>query len=240
MRIRGPVVLKPVSEARELHFSLPDFTQEVTMTSARELVNSLGVDLNGTSKRWSRRVRRRTPGLFDDVPSTWLWIGAGVLGAAVAATVMRKGVSGVGSRRVGDVMVKNVLTIEGSASMQEAAQRMREANVGVLPVVEAGRLRGVITDRDLVVRGMARGMDPAQTHVRYIATEELACARPEWDVDEAMRVMSDSQVGRLPVIDEDGRVIGIVTLSSLALRANEERETLHAAQEVSRRSARLA
>jgi CBS domain-containing protein len=224
------------------------------MTMGRELMNCLGIDANNASKRlaragrraqrnfpsMSRLTQRRAPRLVDDIPSHYLWLGAGLFGAVLAATLMRSRLPGAGARRVGDVMVKNVLTIEGSASMQEAAQRMREANVGMLPVVEAGRLRGVVTDRDLVIRGMARGMDPLQTPVRYIATEDLACAKPDWDLDDVARAMSDCQVGRLPVTDENDRVIGIVTLSSLALRSDDDRETLHAAQEVSRRSARSA
>jgi CBS domain-containing protein len=224
------------------------------MTMGRELMNALGIDVNGTSKRlvragrraqrslpsMSRLTHRRAPKLVEDIPTHYLWLGAGLFGAVLAATMMRSSLPRARARRVGDVMVKNVLTIEGSASLQEAAQRMREANVGMLPVVEGGRLRGVITDRDLVVRGMARGMDPAQTPVRFIATEDLACAKPDWDLDDVARAMSDCQVGRLPVTDENERVVGIVTLSSLALRSNDDRETLQTAQEVSRRSARSA
>ena len=220
------------------------------MTMGQQLMNVLGVDLNGTSRRLAKtgwRAQRsglRMPGMARrrsaDTATSYLWLGAGLVATAMIATMMRDRLPRLRTRRVSDVMVKNVLTIEGAASLQEAAQRMREGNVGMLPVVEAGRLRGVVTDRDLVVRGMARGMDPAQTPVRYIATEDLACAKPTWDVDEAMRAMSDCQVGRLPVVDDDDRVVGVVTLSSLALRSKDEREALHAAQEVSRRSARLA
>jgi len=224
------------------------------MTMGRQVMNALGIDLNEAANRLSRlggraqkngfrfgrRDRRQLPAVAESLPPTYLWIGGAVFGAAVLAAMMRTRSNGRHSRRVGDLMVHNVLTIEGTATLQEAAQRMREGNVGVLPVVEAGRLRGVVTDRDLVVRGMARGMDAAQTPVRYIATEDLACAKADWDIGDAMRVMSDCQVGRLPVVDDEERVIGMVTLSSLALRSPEERETLHAAQEVSRRSARSA
>ncbi|MBI2205455.1 MAG: CBS domain-containing protein [Candidatus Rokubacteria bacterium] len=210
-----------------------------------------------TGARWGRLARRRipdmpdirslaggrrsTPQVMNGIPPAYFWIGAGIVGAAVLAAMMRPRIPGAsGGRRVGDVMVKNVVTIDASATIQEAAQRMRESNIGVLPVVDGGRLRGVITDRDLVIRGVARGMDAAHTPIRYIATEDLACARADWDVDAAMQAMSDCQVGRLPVVDDAHRVVGIVTLSSLALRAREDRETLHTAAEVSRRSARSA
>jgi CBS domain-containing protein len=142
-------------------------------------------------------------------------------------------------RKVRDVMIPDVLTVDGSATVIEAAQKMQTANVGVLPVVEDGVLRGVVTDRDLVVRAIARGADPATTKVAECATRDIVCARAESTIDEAREVMADYQVGRLPVVDESNRVIGIVTLGSLALRSNERDETLRAAREVSRRSARV-
>jgi CBS domain-containing protein len=230
------------------------------MTIAEQILDTLGLDFDSardrvthmsrrarkTGTRMSREARRRMPEMHvrdarhavENVPPAYLWIGLGLIGAAVIASLMRN--RGLGGQRVGDVMVRNVTTIEAAETLQEAALRMREANVGVLPVVDAGRLRGVITDRDLVVRGMARGMDAAQTPVRYIASEDLACARADWDVEDAMQLMADCQVGRLPVVDDDNRVIGILTLSSLALRSDEDREALETAQEVSRRSARVS
>ncbi len=141
-------------------------------------------------------------------------------------------------RKVREVMVPDVLTVDGSSTVLEAAQKMQAANVGVLPVVQDGVLRGVVTDRDLVVRAIARGADPATTTVAECATRDIVCARAESTIDEAREVMADYQVGRLPVVDDGNRVIGIVTLGSLALRSKAGDETLRAATEVSRRSAR--
>lgn len=163
------------------------------------------------------------------------WIGLGVAASALV-TLLARGRKGNG--RVGDVMIRDVFTVDTSSTLADAARRMRDANVGVLPVLERGRLVGMITDRDLVIRGMARGADPASTLVAECATRELVCARPDTDVHEAMEVMSDCQIGRLPVVDDDNRVIGIVTLSSLALRAPKQGEVLQTAKEVSRRAAR--
>ncbi len=140
--------------------------------------------------------------------------------------------------RIKDVMVREVVTIDVTATLVEAAQRMREANVGVLPVIEDGELRGVLTDRDLVVRAQAPGADPPSPPVGDYATAEPFAARPGWDVDQAFELMARHQVGRLPVVDEDERPIGIVTLSSLALRSREDKAALSAAKEVSRRSAK--
>ncbi len=139
--------------------------------------------------------------------------------------------------KVQDVMVHDVITIEPSASLVDAAKRMREANVGVLPVVQNDRtVQGIITDRDVVVRAIARNADLSSIPVGDCATADAICAHPDWDVNRAMEVMAGAQVGRLPVVDDDNRLVGIVTLSSLALRAREDREALQAAKKVSHRS----
>jgi CBS domain-containing protein len=142
--------------------------------------------------------------------------------------------------RIQDVMVHDLVTIDASATLTEAARRMRDANVGVLPVLVDGALGGVLTDRDVVVRAVAQGADPRSTRVGDCATTEPLAARPEWDVEQALELMAHYQVGRLPVIDAQGRPIGIVTLSSLALRSREDGEALAAAKDVSRRSAKGA
>jgi len=160
--------------------------------------------------------------------------------AAAAAYLLRgRGRASTG-RFVRDVMVRDVMTIDANATLQEAAQMMRDGNVGVLPVVEGGQLRGIVTDRDLVVRGMADGAVPAMRRVAECATWNIVCAHEDSSLDEAMEVMADSQIGRLPIVDADNRVIGIVTLSSLALRSPKQADALETAQEVSKRSARIA
>jgi len=176
----------------------------------------------------------------EPVPSRWLWLLMGGLAGAAAMLAGRRARSAVpwGARSVGDVMVREVETIDASASLGQAAQRMRDANVGVLPVVEGGRLRGVLTDRDIVVRGVARGTDPSGLRVAECASRDLVAARPDWPVQQAMDTMAMHQIGRLPVVDDGERVIGIVTLSSLALRSPRQDEALDTAKEVSRRSAR--
>ena len=141
-------------------------------------------------------------------------------------------------RTVRDVMVQDVVTIEPSASLTDAARMMEEANVGMLPVVQDGRLVGVITDRDIVVRAVAQEADPASTAVGDCLSINAIIAEPAWSTERALQTMAQAQVGRLPVLDDDERLIGVVTLSSMAFRAPEKDEALEAAQEVSRRSAR--
>jgi CBS domain-containing protein len=141
-------------------------------------------------------------------------------------------------RKVRDIMVQDVVSIEPAASLTDAARAMEEANVGMLPVVQDGKVLGVITDRDIVVRAVARDADPASTAVGDCLSINAIVAHPEWNTEQAMRTMAQAQVGRLPVLDDEDQLVGVVTLSSLAFRAPEKVEALEAAQEVSRRSAK--
>ena len=142
------------------------------------------------------------------------------------------------ARTVESLMVTDVVTIAPSATLVEAAREMERANVGMLPVVEGGEVRGVITDRDIVVRAIAREADLASTRVEQCLTSDVVCAHQDWTTDQAMKAMADARVGRLPVVDEDDQVVGVVTLSSMAFRARDAREALDTSKEVSRRSAR--
>jgi CBS domain-containing protein len=174
-------------------------------------------------------------------PKSLLFAAPAVLALAGLATwFYRERVGLSRATQVRDVMVHEVVTIAPSATLAETAALMRDSNVGILPIVEKGTVVGVITDRDLVVRALADGADPTRTEVGEFASVDTICARPDTPLDEAMEVMAECQVGRLPVLDYDDRVMGIVTLSSLALRSREKRETLHTAQEVARRSTRAA
>lgn len=114
------------------------------------------------------------------------------------------------------------------------------ANVGMLPIVEGGTLRGVVTDRDIVVRAIARGVEPLTTPVKNLDTEDVVYARPERDVEEAMRLMAERKIGRMPVVDAEQHVVGVVTLSSLILKARDQDKVIDTAEEVARRSARVA
>jgi CBS domain-containing protein len=137
-------------------------------------------------------------------------------------------------------MVTEVVTVTPDASIVDAARRMAEANVGMLPVLEEGRVLGVITDRDIVVRGIAQRADLTATRVGDCLSSDVIAAEPDWSTERAIRTMAQAQVGRLPVLDGDDRLVGVVTLSSMAFRAPRKSVALEAAQEISRRSARRA
>src|SRR2546421_7583047 len=144
------------------------------------------------------------------------------------------------NRSVGDVMVKDVVSIDPAASLTDAARKMDGANVGMLPVVEDGKVLGVITDRDIVIRAVAREADPASTAVGDCLSGDAIVAHPEWTTDRAMQTMAQAQGGRLPVLDDEERLVGVGPLSSMAFRPLEQDEALETAQQVSKRSARSA
>jgi CBS domain-containing protein len=117
--------------------------------------------------------------------------------------------------KVSEVMTREVQTIRPDQPVQEAASFMLSTDAGSIPVTEGDRLIGMITDRDIAVRGIAKGYGP-ETPVRELMTNDLVVVRVDEDVEDAATKMSDAQVRRLPVIDEDERLCGIVSLGDLA------------------------
>ncbi len=130
--------------------------------------------------------------------------------------------------RVQEIMSRNVKQISSNAMICEAADCMREYEVGVLPVTQDKRTVGVITDRDIVIRVIAAGMDPRITPVKEAMTPELACCEEYDSIEDAARIMEDRQVRRLLVMDSADRVVGILSVSDLAMKASNE----HLAYEV--------
>jgi CBS domain-containing protein len=121
---------------------------------------------------------------------------------------------------VRDVMTPNPHTVSPNDSIQAAAQVMREEDAGIVPVVENGRLVGVVTDRDIVIRAVAQGMPPTEK-VAQVASKEIEAVTPDVSTKEAARIMSEHQVRRLPVV-EDGRLVGIVSLGDLAVKEGKD------------------
>ena len=123
--------------------------------------------------------------------------------------------------KVSEVMTRDVQTVRPEEPVQQAASFMLNADAGSIPVTESGRLVGMITDRDIAVRGIAKGYGP-DTPVRELMTNDIICAREDDDVEEAANRMSEAQVRRLPVIDEQERLCGIVSLGDLSREADED------------------
>lgn len=121
------------------------------------------------------------------------------------------------TRRVHEVMTEKPVTVEKVTSLAEAARVMRDADIGDVLVVDEGRLRGIVTDRDLVIRAMAENRDPAETTVQAICSTEPVTVQPDDGVDEAMDLMRRHALRRLPVQTEDGELVGVVTLGDLTV-----------------------
>ncbi len=132
-----------------------------------------------------------------------------------------------------DLMNPNAVTIEPTASAALAARLLSRHNVGALPVCgEDRRLRGVVTDRDIVLRCVAAEEDPAQTPVRDIMTRSCTAVSPHDDCRAAARLMAAQQVRRLPVVEE-GRLVGMISLSDLARSRRYDMEAAQALGEIS-------
>jgi CBS domain-containing protein len=132
---------------------------------------------------------------------------------------------GVNTVQIREIMKETVFLIRSEASVTEAAQMMAERNVGSLVVTREGEAKGILTDRDIVVKVLAGGRDPAATPVGDVMQTHLITAGPEMDVREATRLMAAEHVRRLPVM-EDGHLLGIVTLTDLARVVQEEVDNL--------------
>lgn len=130
--------------------------------------------------------------------------------------------------KITDVMTRDVQTVQPDQTAQEAARFMLSTDAGSIPVTEGERLIGMITDRDIAVRGVAEGRGP-DTPVRDLMTDGIVCAGIDEDVDAVARKMSDAQVRRLPVVDEQQKLCGIVSLGDLARET--ESEAAHEALE---------
>ena len=141
--------------------------------------------------------------------------------------------------QVRDYMRPSVVSITPEESAALAARLLARHNVGALPVCgPEGNLRGMVTDRDIVLRCVAAEEDPARTRVKDIMTRGCAAVAPDADPREAARLMAEKQVRRLPVV-EDGRVVGVVSLGDLARSQRYDMEASKALSEISDNVRRL-
>jgi CBS domain-containing protein len=116
---------------------------------------------------------------------------------------------------VQEAMTSNPTTVTPDTSAREAAEIMKSEDTGIVPIVEGDRLTGVITDRDLALRIVAEGKS-ADTRVGELASKDLVTVDPQQSLEEAARLMAEHQVRRLPVVEEDGRLVGILAQKDVA------------------------
>jgi CBS domain-containing protein len=131
-----------------------------------------------------------------------------------------------------DVMTSDPCTIDADKSVAYAAKMMRDEDVGVAPIVESDKLVGMLTDRDIAVRVVAEGKDPERVTVREVASKQVVTVDPQQDLEEALRIMAKHQVRRLAVVEEDGRLVGVVAQADVA-REGDDKETGQLVQEIS-------
>lgn len=123
--------------------------------------------------------------------------------------------------RVRQIMTPDVETIDPERSIQDAARRMRDLNIGCLTVSDNNGLVGIITDRDICVRAVCDGLNPGQTKVREVMTRDVLCCFDDQDVTEAAQLMEDRHVRRLAVINRSRKVVGFVSVDDLALYSHD-------------------
>src|SRR5881227_788000 len=127
------------------------------------------------------------------------------------------------AKSVQELMTSNPCSIDADKSVSYAAKMMRDEDVGLAPIVEGDRLIGTVTDRDIAIRVVAEGKDPETTMVRDVASKNLVTIDPQQDHDEALRLMAEHQVRRLPVVEEDGKLVGIVAQADVARHVDTSR-----------------
>jgi CBS domain-containing protein len=117
---------------------------------------------------------------------------------------------------INEIMTREVESIGPDDTLQEAAMKMKELGVGPLPVCDNQSLVGMVTDRDITVRAVASGLDPATTRVRDVMSDEIVCCFDDQEVEVAARLMQSKQIRRIMVMDRDKKLVGIITLADLA------------------------
>ena len=133
--------------------------------------------------------------------------------------------------KVRELMTTEPVTVEPNATLGEVATLMKQEDCGSIPVVEAGRLVGIVTDRDIVIRGIAAGSDPRTQRVSAIMSADPVTISPGADLTEAEKVMADRQIRRLPVV-ENGKLVGIIVTAQVA-RAGDKRKVGETLKEIS-------
>lgn len=133
--------------------------------------------------------------------------------------------------KISEIMTVDIKKATPDNTLTDVAVIMRDEGIGALPVVQDGELRGIVTDRDIVVRAIADGKEPSTTTVQEVLSEELESVKPDDDVEEAANLMASRQIRRLPVV-QGGKLVGMVSLGDIAVK-HEESTASHALEGVS-------
>ena len=140
--------------------------------------------------------------------------------------------SAISRLRASEIMTKNVRTATRDLSLRDVAAMMRDGDMGAVPVIDGVKLIGIVTDRDIVVRGVADGKS-CDTAIGEVMTTELFSVAPDDFVFEAIRLMGDKQIRRIPVVNADGSLAGIIAMADIALEMEDEKEIAETLEEIS-------
>jgi len=132
-----------------------------------------------------------------------------------------------------DVMTPNPVTVQPSATLQEAARIMRDEDTGVVPIVENGRPVGVITDRDIVVRAVAEGGEAVRRSVRDVASSDLVTVAPDMSTEDAAELMASRQIRRV-LVCENERLVGVASIGDLAVKGRDDQRMGDTLEDISR------
>jgi len=138
----------------------------------------------------------------------------------------------MGGPKVREVMTDRPRCITPETPISEAARLMKSDDVGSLPILEGDRLAGIVTDRDIVLQAVAEEKDPRGMPVREVASRELVTIGPEEDLSEALKLMASHQIRRIPVVDDDSRLVGILAQADIA-REMKDKDSGQMLQEIS-------
>ena len=141
--------------------------------------------------------------------------------------------SGSATRSVREVMTPNPKTVTGTDTVVQAARIMRDQNAGVVPVVEGKKVVGLVTDRDIVVRAIADGKDANKTHVKDVMSKDIRTVKEETLVSQALDLMSKSDIRRLPVVNQNDELVGIISIGDLAAKTNQDDKIGKAVENIS-------
>jgi CBS domain-containing protein len=121
-----------------------------------------------------------------------------------------------------EVMSRKVATVDADANLGQAAAEMQDKNVGILPVLDGDSVAGVVTDRDLVVRGIAQHLDPESTKVRDVMSTDPVIVHMDAPVEQAAHVLAERKIGRALVVDDSSQVVGLLSMADIALAADDK------------------
>jgi CBS domain-containing protein len=137
------------------------------------------------------------------------------------------------SRKIRDIMTANPETVTEKDSVRDAARIMKQRDTGIVPVVDGKKIIGLITDRDIVVRIIAEGKDASNAKVNEAMTKNVRSVKEDASVDDVLRIMKSAEIRRVPVVNKNDEIVGIVSIGDLAVETNQDGKVGKAIEDIS-------